>query len=52
MISGRVIAEASGNITVERAREVAAAGVDILSVGWLTHSAPTLDVSLDVESYS
>jgi nicotinate-nucleotide pyrophosphorylase (carboxylating) len=50
MVSGRVITEASGNITVERAGEIAATGVDILSVGWLTHSAPTLDVALDVES--
>jgi nicotinate-nucleotide pyrophosphorylase (carboxylating) len=48
MVSGRVITEASGNITLERAGEIAATGVDILSVGWLTHSAPTLDVALDV----
>jgi nicotinate-nucleotide pyrophosphorylase (carboxylating) len=49
MVSSRVITEASGNITVETAKEIAATGVDILSVGWLTHSAPTLDVALDIE---
>jgi nicotinate-nucleotide pyrophosphorylase (carboxylating) len=44
-----MITEASGGITPERAREVAATGVDLLSVGWITHSAPQLDVALDLE---
>ncbi len=48
MIDGRAIAEASGRITVESARAVAQSGVDIISAGWLTHSAPTLDVGLDI----
>jgi nicotinate-nucleotide pyrophosphorylase (carboxylating) len=48
-VGGRAITEASGGITPETAREVAATGVDLLSVGWLTHSAPALDVSLEVE---
>lgn len=48
MVSGRVLTEASGGITPQTAREVAAAGVDLLSVGWLTHSAKALDVALDV----
>lgn len=47
MIDGRAIAEASGRITVETAPAVAAAGVDVISVGWLTHSSPCLDVGLD-----
>jgi nicotinate-nucleotide pyrophosphorylase (carboxylating) len=38
--------EASGNMTLERVREVAALGVDFISVGALTHSAPALDLSL------
>jgi nicotinate-nucleotide pyrophosphorylase (carboxylating) len=38
--------EASGNVTVETARRIAATGVDVLSVGRLTHSAPALDLSL------
>lgn len=44
-----VISEASGGITPETAAAIAATGVDLLSVGWITHSAPSLDVALDVE---
>ena len=47
IIGGRAISEASGNLTEARVAEVAATGVDILSVGALTHSAPALDISLD-----
>lgn len=51
MVGGRAITEASGGITPETAREIAATGVDLLSVGWLTHSAAILDIGLDyVES--
>src|SRR5438093_584542 len=46
---GRAITEASGGITPATARDVAAAGVDLLSVGWITHSAPQLDVALDLD---
>ncbi len=42
----RVLAEASGNMSLERVRSVAEVGVDYISVGALTHSAPTADVSL------
>lgn len=49
-VGGRAVTEASGGITPETAPEVAASGVDLLSVGWITHSAPALDVALDVES--
>jgi len=45
---GRVVTEASGGITPETAPAVAATGVDLISVGWITHSAPSLDVALDV----
>ncbi|HEV7668374.1 MAG TPA: carboxylating nicotinate-nucleotide diphosphorylase [Thermoanaerobaculia bacterium] len=45
---GRAITEASGGITPETAADVAATGVDLLSIGWITHSAPNLDVALDV----
>ncbi len=47
MIGGRAISEASGNLSASRVAEVAATGVDILSIGALTHSAPALDISLD-----
>ncbi|HUT54519.1 MAG TPA: carboxylating nicotinate-nucleotide diphosphorylase [bacterium] len=42
---GRVVLEASGNMTIERAAQAARAGVDIISVGALTHSAPAADIS-------
>jgi len=45
---GRALTEASGGITPANAAAIAATGVDLLSVGWLTHSAPALDVSLDL----
>ena len=47
LIGGRAISEASGNLTEARIAEVAATGVGILSIGALTHSAPSLDISLD-----
>jgi len=48
-IRGRAIAEASGGITLETVRAVAESGVNLISVGWITHSAPTLDVALDFD---
>jgi nicotinate-nucleotide pyrophosphorylase (carboxylating) len=47
MIDGRAISEASGRVTPETAPAIAATGVDLISVGWLTHSAPILDIGLD-----
>lgn len=47
MAGGRVITEASGRITASTAPAIAATGVDLISVGWLTHSAPALDIGLD-----
>jgi len=46
-IGGRALTEASGGITLATVREVAETGVDLISVGALTHSAPALDISLD-----
>jgi len=46
-VGGRAITEASGGLTEERLAEVAATGVQILSIGALTHSAPAMDISLD-----
>ena len=45
-MGGRAELEASGGVTLENVREVAESGVDWISVGALTHSAPALDVSL------
>ncbi len=47
MVGGRLITEASGRITPETAVPLAEAGVDLISVGWLTHSAHVLDIGLD-----
>jgi nicotinate-nucleotide pyrophosphorylase (carboxylating) len=47
MVAGRAIAEASGRITPATAPAIAATGVDLISIGWLTHSAPVLDIGLD-----
>lgn len=47
IVSGRLIVEASGGINLETVRAVAETGVDLISVGALTHSAPVLDLALD-----
>ena len=46
-VNGRCVTEASGSITAQTVLAVAQSGVDVISVGWITHSAPTLDVALD-----
>ncbi len=46
-LAGRVIVEASGGITLPRITTLALAGVDVISVGALTHSAPSVDLGLD-----
>ena len=45
---GRALTEASGGIRPDDVRAVAETGVDLISLGWLTHSAPSLDVALDI----
>ncbi len=47
MVDGRMVTEASGRITPASAVPIAEAGVDLISVGWLTHSARVLDIGLD-----
>jgi nicotinate-nucleotide pyrophosphorylase (carboxylating) len=49
MVGGRFPLEASGGITLETIEAVASTGVDYASSGWITHSAPNLDVALDIE---
>lgn len=51
-IDGRALTEVSGGIDLESVRDYAAVGVDIISVGALTHSAPALDISLDILGWS
>jgi nicotinate-nucleotide pyrophosphorylase (carboxylating) len=52
LVGGRARTEASGGMSLEGARAAARAGVDAVSVGALTHSAPALDIGLDVEGRS
>lgn len=47
MVAGRAVTEASGRITSDTAPAIAATGVDLISIGWLTHSALILDIGLD-----
>ena len=49
LVAGRAITEASGRVRLENVRAIAQAGVDWISVGSLTHSAPALDLALDFE---
>ncbi len=44
---GRAVLEASGNVTAASVRAIAETGVDVISSGWITHSAPSLDLGLD-----
>ncbi|MDE0486153.1 MAG: nicotinate-nucleotide diphosphorylase (carboxylating), partial [Nitrospira sp.] len=48
LVKGKAHVEVSGGITLENVREYAATGVDSISIGALTHSAPAVDISLDV----
>lgn len=49
LVGGRMITEASGGITLDNVRAIAESGVDVVSLGWLTHSAQNLDVGLDID---
>jgi nicotinate-nucleotide pyrophosphorylase (carboxylating) len=51
-VGGRTVTEASGGVTLDTVRQVAETGVDLISVGSLTHSAPNLDVGLDFDPAS
>lgn len=50
LVAGRAITEASGRVTAATAPAIAAAGVDLISCGWITHSAPCLDLGLDFDA--
>jgi hypothetical protein len=49
MIAGRALVEASGGVSLESVVEVARTGVDLISVGKLTHSAPAADIHLEFD---
>ncbi len=48
LIDGRAIIEASGNVSLDTVRDIAATGVDVISVGKITHSATSVDIGLDI----
>ncbi|MFC5068400.1 carboxylating nicotinate-nucleotide diphosphorylase [Flaviflagellibacter deserti] len=48
-VAGRMITEASGGVTLESVTAIAESGVDLISTGWITHSAPVLDLGLDIQ---
>jgi nicotinate-nucleotide pyrophosphorylase (carboxylating) len=50
MVAGRAVTEASGRITPATAPSIAATGVDLISIGWLTHSVSVLDIGLDLRN--
>jgi nicotinate-nucleotide pyrophosphorylase (carboxylating) len=50
MVDGQALVEASGGVTLPRIPEIAATGVDLISTGAITHSAPNFDVGLDFKS--
>jgi nicotinate-nucleotide pyrophosphorylase (carboxylating) len=47
LVAGSMITEASGGVTEGTVRAIASTGVDVISTGWITHSAPQLDIALD-----
>jgi nicotinate-nucleotide pyrophosphorylase (carboxylating) len=49
LAKGRAETEASGGVRLETVRSIAETGVDFISVGWITHSAPNLDIALEME---
>ncbi len=48
IVDGRAVTEASGTVTLATVAQIAETGVDTISSGWITHSAPTLDIGLDI----
>jgi nicotinate-nucleotide pyrophosphorylase (carboxylating) len=49
LVGGRARVEASGNVNLDTVADIAAAGVDVISIGALTHSVAALDLGLDIE---
>jgi nicotinate-nucleotide pyrophosphorylase (carboxylating) len=50
LTDGRAVTEASGRVALDTVSAIAASGVDLISAGWITHSAPSLDLGLDVHA--
>jgi len=52
IVKGKALIEASGGITLEKVREIAQTGVDLISIGSLTHSVKSLDISMEIKNVS
>jgi len=52
MVKGKALIEASGGITLEKVRKIAQTGVDLISIGSLTHSVKSLDISMEIKNVS
>jgi len=50
LVAGRALLEASGNVSLQNISEIAATGVDLISIGELTHSVRAADISLKIKS--
>ena len=50
LVDGKILTEASGGVNLEVVRDIAETGVDVISIGGLTHSAPALDIGLDIDT--
>ncbi len=50
MIKGKALVEASGNVNLDNVRKIAETGVNLISIGAITHSAPAVDISLEIET--
>lgn len=51
MVKGRLLIEVSGNVDLSKIRDIASAGVDFISIGALTHSAPAVDISMEISKW-
>jgi nicotinate-nucleotide pyrophosphorylase (carboxylating) len=49
LVGGRIVTQASGNVCLDTIRAIAATGIDLISVGALTHSGTALDIGLDID---
>jgi len=51
MVKGRLLIEVSGNVGLPNIGDIASAGVDFISIGALTHSAPAVDISMEISKW-
>ncbi|MBV8728153.1 MAG: carboxylating nicotinate-nucleotide diphosphorylase [Candidatus Eremiobacteraeota bacterium] len=52
IVNGKILTEASGSVNADNVAAIAATGVDLISSGWITHSAPALDLSMEINLHT